>query len=101
MDKDNFDEEFFKKYVTYQNENGDDAAKHCTTEQELLETIDHFIRLREELRDEELDRLRQEAEEHLKALRNIHFARIDEEIRCFKEILALHKMLVKDDKSSN
>jgi len=94
------DDQFYQKYDAYQYEISKDIAKTCSTEQELLETIDQFIRLREQLRDEEIDRLSQEANEHLKALKNIHFARIDEEIRCFKEILALHKRLApkEDDK---
>ena len=103
MNKDNFDEQFFKQYEANQKENelrhlGLDAF--CSTEHELLETIDQFIRLREQLRDEEIKRLKIEVDDHLRALKNIHFARIDEEIRCFKEILALHKRLApkEDDK---
>jgi len=103
MAKNKSDEEFYRKYEANQKENESkhlEAFRHCFTEQELLETIDQFIKLREQLRDEEIDRLSQEANEHLKALKNIHFARIDEEIRCFKEILALHKRLAprEDDK---
>ena len=89
------DEEFFKKYETYENETTEDFIKrYSSTENELKETIDYLILHREMIRDVELDRLEEESQKLIEKLHDIDREKLLEEIKCFKDILALQKRLI-------
>jgi len=82
------DEEFFRKYKTYEDE-------------ALRETIAYLIEHRQKLRDKELVRLEKEADTLLKKLERIEQEQIVEEIKCFKEILSLQKRLIENGEQRN
>ncbi|MDA2934584.1 hypothetical protein MYX82_09610 [Acidobacteria bacterium AH-259-D05] len=89
------DEEFFKKYENYENETTEDfITRYSSTENELKETIDYLILHREMIRDVELDRLEQESQKLIEKLQDIDREKLLEEIKCFKDILALQKRLI-------
>jgi len=75
------DEEFFKRYETFERE-------------ALRETIAYLIENRQLLRDKEIARLEKESNTLLKKLEKIEQEQIIEELRCFKEALSLQKMLM-------
>lgn len=92
------DEEFFRKYATYEKESAEDFIKrHDSTERELRDTIAYLIRHREMMRDVELKKLETEAEKLIEKLKDTKRKELLEEIECFKEILALHKRLIRKD----
>ena len=82
------DEEFFKKYETFERE-------------ALRETIAYLIEHRQKISDEELVRLEKEANTLLKKLEKIEQEQIVEEIKCFKEILSLQKRLIENGEQRN
>ncbi len=64
---------------------------------ELHETITFLIAHREQLLDEELERLEEESRHLIDSLGDINRQKLLVEIRCFKEILALQKRLIEED----
>ncbi|MDA2933473.1 hypothetical protein MYX82_03930 [Acidobacteria bacterium AH-259-D05] len=101
--KNKSNEDFFKKYEAYENETTEDfIRRYSSTENELKETIDYLIQHREMIRDVELDRLEEESEKLIEKLHDIDRQKLLEEIKCFKDILALQKRLLqKNDKPRN
>ena len=91
---DDFDE-FLKTYDAYNDETTDDIIRrYSRTESEFRETIDHLIRRREMLRDAELEKLEAESDRLITALEELDREKLLEELRCFKEVLELHRRLV-------
>ncbi len=91
---------FTKKYKSYENENTEDFLKrYSSTEAELKATIEYLIIHRQLMRDVEIERLEAESETLLRKIKEIDVEKMIEEIKCFKEILALQKKLLeKNDK---
>ena len=64
--------------------------------EELGQTVRILIEHRELLRDEELDRLKRESSELAKRIRDLDQRKLKEELECFRDVLALHKRLIKN-----
>ncbi len=100
--KNKSNEEFFKKYEAYENESTEDfIRRYSSTESELRETIAYLIQHREMIRDVELDRLEIESQKLIEKLEEINRQKLLEEIKCFKDILALQKRLIQNNDQSS
>ena len=64
------------------------------TVEELRDVISFLIDQREAIRDVELRQLEDEAGTLIEKLQDIDRRKLLEEIKCFKEVLSLHKRLV-------
>ena len=92
------DKDFFEEYEARQNETVDDyIARHGATEQELRDIISFFIHHREMIRDSEIEVLEAETEGLIKKLADTKRKILLEELECFKDVLALHKRLLRKD----
>lgn len=92
------DEEFIRRYETFERESLHDFIdKHSRTRSELEETIDYLIRHREMLKDVELQRLEQESQNLMDKMNELDRAKLIEELRCFKEILAMQHRLIEEN----
>ena len=90
------DYEFFRRYETYEMEAATEfITRYCRTEAELRDSIEFLIRNRELMRDCELDRLESEAQALLDKFNELKQHKLLEEIRCFKDILALQRELLR------
>ena len=95
-------EDFIQKYEAYEKETVDDIVKRfSSTEEELKHTVTGLIDLRYKRRDCEIEVLDKKAGKLWKELKGIQIQRVFEETRCFKDVLALQKRLVKSDESKN
>ena len=91
------DDEFWRRVEAYGNESTDDFIKrYSRTHDELRETIAYLIRHREMIKDLELKKLHAEAKQLISRLKNIDREQLIEELRCFKDILALQRRLIHD-----
>lgn len=97
------DYEFFRRYESYEMEAATEfITRYCRTESELRESIDFLIRHREMMRDVEINRLEAEAQALVDKCNQLREHKLLEEIRCFKDILALQKQLLgKNGNSGN
>lgn len=97
-DKEMTDEEFIEKYEANENQTTEELIRqHSSTKKELEEIISYLIQHREMMRDVELERLQAETEALLDKLKKIEAEKMMEEIKCFKEILALQKRLMEEN----
>ncbi len=95
------DEEFYRMYEAHMDE-GEMKKDFLDVEKslpvamgrDLQKIIDHFIELRQSLKDSELKKLEAKTEILLKKIKEIHYERLFEEIKCFKDIKYLHKKLI-------
>lgn len=90
MEKD----EFYSKYQSYETGNIDEVLGQWVSDNKLGETIAWLIEHREELRDQEIKRLEAEAKKLIEALEEIDRDKLLEELRCFKDVLALQRRVV-------
>ncbi len=91
-----------KNYEAYENETTEDFIKrYSSAKDELKETIDYLILHREMIRDVELDRLEEESQKLIEKLHDIDREKLLEEIKCFKDILALQKRLIENKEKGN
>lgn len=92
------DEEFIRKYESFENQTAEDFLRqHGRTEEELRETISYLIQHREMMRDIELQKLEEESKKVIERLRDISKEKLIEEIRCFKEVLALQRRVIEEN----
>lgn len=92
------DEEFIRKYEANENQTTEDfIRKHSATQKELEEIISYLIQHREMMRDVELERLEAESKTLLDKLKKIEAEKMTEEIKCFKNVLALQKRLLEEN----
>lgn len=90
------DQEFFRWYESFEMEAATEfLMRYSRTEAELRESIDFLIRHRELMRDVELDRLEADAQALLDKSNELKQHKLLEEIRCFKDVLALQKQLLR------
>ncbi len=75
----------------------DELLKVTASGAELRDVISYLIRNREQLHDEEIERLERESEELIKKLNDTKRLKLLEEIKCFKDVLALHKRLFQNN----
>ena len=68
--------------------------KYCQSRSEMRQAINHLIEHRELLRDSQIAQLEAQAAGLLKTLQSVEREEVLEEIRSFKDILALHRRLV-------
>ena len=95
------DKEFFEQYRAHQNESIDDyIARHSATTTELRDTISFLIHHREMIRDVELEVLEGETSKLLDRLTELKRQILVEELTCFKDVLAFHKQLIRDNDQS-
>jgi len=85
-------------YQAYEKEALDEFLDLCMTEDQLKETIAYLIERRQELKDEEIKKLEQESQDLIRRLKQINQKKSIEEIKSFKDILALHKRLLENGK---
>ncbi len=90
----------------FSNPDSDDATRELLhwsrTTAELREAVSYLIAHREALRDAELQRLTTEARTLLSRLSELRQEALLEEIRCFKDVLLLHrKALTEHDRKSD
>ena len=74
-------------------------ARFSHDETELREAIAHLIRRRELLRDCEIEMLEDQCEKLMERITKAKQRILLEELECFKEVLRLHKRLLKHDQS--
>ena len=67
-----------------------------STGYELADMIEYLIQHRELIRDVELQKLEEDAQALLQNLETNKRKAVLEELRCFKDILALHRELIED-----
>ena len=79
------DDDFMKKYEAYERE-------------ALRETIVYLIEHRERFRDMYIKKLEMIASHLLKRVQGIRKQQTVEELRCFRDVLALHHRLLENDK---
>ena len=92
------DKDFFEEFEARQNETVDDyIARQAGTAQELREMISFFIHHREMIRDCEIEVLEDETQKLIEKLADTKRKILLEELQCFKDVLALHKRLLKKD----
>lgn len=92
------EDDFSKSYQDYDDKHVDELlAAFCREERDLREVIEYLIAHREMIRNGELEKLEREARQLTKTLQNTHARKMLEEIRCFKDVLALQKRLVKQN----
>lgn len=97
MKKGASDDEFISKYESFENQTAEDfIRKHSRTEEELRETISYLIQHRELIRDVELQKLEEESRKLIERLHGISREKLIEEIKCFKDILALQRRLLEN-----
>lgn len=81
----------------YERETVDDVIeRYSRTDDELHDTIDYLIRHRAMLRDVELKRLRSETAKLVETLRTLERDKLAEELKCFRDILALQRRLIEE-----
>jgi hypothetical protein len=90
----------------FSNPDNDDATRELLhwsrTGTELREAVTYLIRHREALRDNELQRLTTETRTLLSRLSELRQEALLEEIRCFKDVLLLHrKALTEHERQSD
>jgi hypothetical protein len=73
-------------------------ARHAASAEEACELINRLIQHRERLREQELERLRLEEAMLLSRLEHVRHAALVSELACFKDVLKLHRKLVKHGK---
>ena len=96
------DDPFPRKYESFENEPTEDfIRRHSRTKAELQETIDFLIRHRELVRDIELQKLESESQKLVKRLREIDQQKLEEELKCFKDVLGLQARLSGSDKEQS
>ena len=95
------DEAVRQQQGSYDRETVDDVIeRYSRTHDELRDTIAYLIRHRETLRDLELGRLRSEADRLIDKLRSIDQEKLVEELKCFRDILALQRRLIQETNGS-
>ena len=67
------------------------------TSEELRELVTSLIEHRERVRDDELGRLERESDALLNDLDQLDRKRLVAELRCFKEVVSLHRRLIRND----
>ncbi|MDA2935272.1 hypothetical protein MYX82_13165, partial [Acidobacteria bacterium AH-259-D05] len=85
------DDQIRRIYKSYEKEAMDEFLDLCMTNNQLKETIAYLIERREQLRDEQLEKLEAESQKLIEKLQDINRLKLLEEIQCFKDILALQK----------
>ncbi|MDA2933469.1 hypothetical protein MYX82_03910 [Acidobacteria bacterium AH-259-D05] len=86
-------------YQSYEKEALDEFLDLCITENQLRETIAYLIERREQLKNEQLEKLEGESQKLIEKLKDINRLKLLEEIQCFKDALALQKRLIQKPRS--
>ena len=90
------EKDFLELYEINEKQTVEDLIKQRSfSESELIGTISHLISHRELMRDFELENLQIEADKFMEKLNGAKKKQLLEEIKCFKEIIALQKQLLK------
>lgn len=90
------DEDFIKKYEDYEKQTVEELIKKSNfSKTELAHTISHLIHHRESMKDYELEKLQYESEKFIEKIKESKRKQLLEEIKCFKDIIALEKQLLK------
>jgi len=94
--------DFIEKYEAFENQTIDELVQtHRASKPELKDLIDGLILNRELLKDCEIECLQHQADKLLEKLKQNELAQLKETIECFKDVLALHKRLVENERSQN
>lgn len=95
------DEEFFKKYEANQKEGSRDIVRNVgSTEEEVKTAIAYLIEHRKHVRDLQLGKLENETIRLVQRLKDIDMEKILEELECFKDVLVLHRNLIQENDQS-
>jgi len=93
---------FLEKYDAFENQTIDDLIDaQAPSKPALKDLIQGLIQHRELLRDCELECLERESTKLLSSLDRNERAQLKETISCFKDVLALHKRLVENERSGS
>ncbi|MDA2934219.1 hypothetical protein MYX82_07735 [Acidobacteria bacterium AH-259-D05] len=96
------DDQMRRIYQSYEKEALDEFLNLCMTENQLRETVTYLIERREQLKNEQLEKLEAESQKLIEKLKDINGLKLLEELQCFKEILALQKRLIQmNEKASD
>jgi hypothetical protein len=91
------DDDFYKKYEACERRAAEEFLREqAATGQELRDLISSLIAHRQALGAAELDRLEAESRDLLARLQRVETEKVVEELRCFKDVLTLHRQLVED-----